>query len=105
MDWRAFQDNVIDAGRKLGWTVAHFRPAKTAKGWRTPVQGDGKGFPDLIMLHPSRGGIAAELKTGSGRLAPEQTAWLDLFRAAGFRAYEWRPEQWHSGAIEQELQR
>ena len=46
-DW---QQTIIDCLRQFGWTVAHFRAAKTEKGWRTPVQADGKGFPDIIAL-------------------------------------------------------
>jgi hypothetical protein len=42
----AFTDAVIELARLGGWRVAHFRPARTASGWRTPVQGDGAGFPD-----------------------------------------------------------
>ena len=105
MTWRGFESNVIDAARKTGWKVAHFRPAMTTKGWRTPVQGDGVGFPDLVMVHPRFGGIAAELKTGKSKVSPAQEAWLALFAGAGFRTFVWRPADWHSGAIQQELLR
>jgi len=30
-----FESRVVDFARLLGWRVAHFRPARTAKGWRT----------------------------------------------------------------------
>src|SRR5258705_9090381 len=41
---------VLQLCRVLGLRTAHFRPARTEKGWRTPVSGDGKGFPDLIIV-------------------------------------------------------
>lgn len=40
-----WQAQVIELAHILGWTVAHFRPALTKHGWRTPVQADGAGFP------------------------------------------------------------
>jgi len=41
-------DAIVQAAKLHGWMVAHFRPALTAKGWRTPMQGD-PGFPDLVL--------------------------------------------------------
>lgn len=71
----AFQDQVVEIAQLYRWRVAHFRPAQTTKGWRTPVSADGKGFPDLIMTRP-RELIVAELKTAVGRLSPDQQAWV-----------------------------
>ena len=77
---------IIAAARFTGWRVAHFRPARTTHGWRTPVQGDGAGFPDLVLVHPRDGLVWwAELKMPAGRLAPEQIAWRDALEAAGAR--------------------
>jgi len=95
---KEFLDDVIAIARRCGWKVAHFRPAKTAKGWRTAVQGDGKGFPDIICLR--RGVIlVAELKVGKNKETPEQEVWLDEFRHAEdyhgwVKVYVWRPEDW-----------
>lgn len=47
--------NVLDLCRLLGLRTAHFRPAQTAHGWRTPVSGDGQGWPDLVIV--GAGGI------------------------------------------------
>ncbi len=85
----AFQGQVIDLARTLGWRVAHFRPAQTTRGWRTPVAADGTGFPDLILVRDRV--IAAELKTQKGRIKDEQQAWLAAFAAAGVATYLWRP--------------
>lgn len=82
-DWTTW---VIGTARWHGWLAAHFRPARTTRGWRTPVQGDA-GFPDVVL---AKDGVVvfAELKTQRGRVAPEQRAWL---AALGARAVVWRP--------------
>lgn len=86
-----FQNNVIALARMFGWRVAHFRPAKTSKGWRTPMQGD-KGFPDLVLAKAGRV-IFAELKSARGSVSKEQLAWLvDLDDGSGKpEVYVWRP--------------
>lgn len=88
-----FTRMVIELARLNGWRVLHLRPARTLRGWRTAVQGDGKGFPDLVLL---RDGVLliAELKVGNNRLSPQQAAWLAAFRAAGVAASVWRPSMW-----------
>jgi hypothetical protein len=45
---QSFQSVVIEVARLTGWRVAHFRAARTAHGWRTPVTADGAGWPDLV---------------------------------------------------------
>jgi hypothetical protein len=70
-----FTVTVIKMAQRFGWRCAHFRPCRTEKGWRTAVQGDGAGFPDLVLARPPRL-IFAELKADSGRLTDEQNAWL-----------------------------
>jgi hypothetical protein len=97
---RDFQAAVIEAARLFGWRVAHFRPARTAHGWRTPVQADGAGFPDLSAVRGARL-IAAELKSERGKLRPEQARWLEALQAAGAVARIWRPADW--AAIEERL--
>lgn len=86
-----FTKQVIQLARVFGWRVAHFRPAMTKRGrWVTPVQGDGKGFPDLFMLRHNRA-IAAELKSAKGTVTPEQELWLEAAKRANFEAYIWKP--------------
>lgn len=87
-----FADWVLDVARMYGWRSAHFRPARTKTGWRTPVQGDGAGFPDMILLHPRcTYGVALELKRETGRTTPDQDAWIAAFREAGWVAMVVRP--------------
>jgi hypothetical protein len=98
------QAAVIDLAHLLGWKVAHFRPARTARGWRTPVSADGAGFPDLVLAKPGQPVIFAEVKPERGHLRPDQTDWLrTLDESAGCKAVLWRPADWHTGTIEQAL--
>jgi hypothetical protein len=71
--------------------VAHFRPAKTTKGWRTAVAGDGKGFPDLLLLRGSQIKVR-EVKTGKATTSVDQKAWIAAFEAAGIDAGVWTEE-------------
>ena len=83
------QRAVIDLARMFGWRIAHFRPAHTAKGWRTPVEADGKGWPDLVMIRPPRI-VIAELKVGRNQVTEDQATWLELFRQANLETHVWR---------------
>ncbi len=86
-----FSRQVTDLAMVLGWEWAHFRPAQTARGWRTPVSGTiGAGFPDLVLLR-QRSVIVAELKREGAKPTAEQERALALFRAAGVAAYLWHP--------------
>ncbi len=88
-----FQQQVIDLAHFHGWKVAHFRPAKTEKGWRTAVAADGKGFPDLVLVHPGKKKIIyAELKgQPSSPISIDQEEWLIALYNAGAEAHIWRP--------------
>ncbi len=91
--------NVLDLARALDWWAHHCRPARTARGWRTPVQGN-SGFPDLIM---ARGGwlIVAELKRQRERPTVEQAEWLGRFAAVCGQVLTavWRPADLLDGTI------
>ena len=77
---------VLDIAAYRGWRVTHFRPAKTDKGWRTPLSGN-PGFPDLVLARRGQV-IFAELKDADGRLSPAQKGWKEELG----EAYEvWRP--------------
>lgn len=95
---RAWTAQVLALAAIHGWKRAHFRPARTKDRrtgqdtWRTPVQGDGVGFPDLLLLRGNRL-IAAELKTDDAPrdLPAAQAEWLRAFQDAGAETYAWRP--------------
>jgi hypothetical protein len=91
-----FQRQVTDLAELLGWSWAHFRPAQTARGWRTPVSGPlGKGWPDLTLVRiRDRRLIFAELKRDGGKPNADQAAVLAVLgELAGSRVevLVWRP--------------
>jgi hypothetical protein len=93
-DEASFQSVVVEVARLAGWKVAHFRAARTSKGWRTPVIADGAGWPDLCLARAPRL-VFAELKSDSGKLRPNQSEWLDVLRLLPqVEVYLWRPADW-----------
>ena len=62
---------VIDLAEANGWLVYSIRRSDQAR-----VQGrrkTGKGFPDLVLVHPVRGlCLFVELKSDVGRVTPQQ---------------------------------
>lgn len=94
-------DAVIECASLFGWHTAHFRPARTETGWRTAVSGDGKGFPDLVLVKHNI--LMVELNAENARLRPEQLKWMTWLRQAGVPWLLWRPSDWRSGAIEKVL--
>ena len=109
MNEKDFLQAVIDLAHLKGWLVAHFRPARTEKGWRTAIQGD-KGFPDLVMIRANGDAhlIIAELKSEKGNVTDEQQEWLDMFAELQedielqgkltevVRVFVWRPSDWEA---------
>lgn len=70
-----FVDSVIELAQRCGWKATHFRPAKTERGWRTPLQGD-KGWPDITV---ARDGVVHfwEAKRSPKEVPTvEQSEWL-----------------------------
>jgi hypothetical protein len=96
-----FQTAVLELARLCGWRCAHFRAARTEQGWRTPVAGDGKGFPDLVLVRDRV--IFAELKSARGRVSDDQQGWIEDLQHAGAEMHVWRPADWP--AIEKALRR
>lgn len=96
------QKTVLDLCRLLHVRVAHFRPARTDRGWRTPVAGDGAGFPDLVLVGPS-GVLWRELKTQKGTISSDQLDWLADLQRAGADAGIWRPSDL-VGTVRRELE-
>ncbi len=94
MTEKQLQQAVMDLARLLGWRVFHtFISVRSAPG-----------FPDIVGIRASDGRLfACELKSARGKLTPAQEAWLADFRATGAETYVFRPEDWHSGRIEEIL--
>lgn len=82
-----WQAQFIELAHLFGWRIAHFRAAKSARGWRTPVQGDGKGFPDNVLVRERV--IYVELKRVGKKTTPEQQEWMDWLMMAGQECYVW----------------
>jgi hypothetical protein len=99
------QDAVIDLAHALKWRVAHFRSVAVKHGdrvvYETPVQADGAGFPDLVLVRDRV--LFCELKSDLGRLAPAQQDWLFALSKADAECHVWRPLQWRNGTIEDVL--
>ena len=95
-------DNTIELAHLFGWHVAHFRPAMTKHGWRTPVSADGAGFPDCVLVRDRL--IAAEIKSQRGVTSDAQKDWLATLSNATVEVYVWRPSDWLDGTIQKVLQ-
>lgn len=81
---------VLQIAQERGWRTFHQRPSRTAKGWCSAVQGDGKGYPDVMAVRGSRI-LFAELKSARGVPTVEQAAWLDALAGVA-EVYVWRPK-------------
>ncbi len=101
---------ILDLCKTMGLFTLHIRPARRGAAsddpdqpqrWETPVQGNGKGFPDLTIV----GGwvMFRELKSDTGRVSAAQREWLERLEAAVADVGVWRPEDLHSGRIAKEL--
>lgn len=87
-----FTTATIELAQWYGWKVTHFRPCRTLHGWETAVQGDGKGFPDLIGLREETvQAFVAELKCNDNKTTKEQSAWLHAFEVCRTPAFTWYP--------------
>jgi hypothetical protein len=71
-----FQSQVIMLAKLHGWLVMHTRAVEIRPGvWKTPLTGH-PGYPDLTLVHSTRGVIFAELKSSIGKLSASQEIWL-----------------------------
>lgn len=97
-----FLSQILDLATLYGWEAAHFRPAQTSKGWRTPVQGSlGKGWPDLVLVRRERL-MFVELKTDKGVVSSDQHRVLEVLERTGAYVNVWHPAQFDR--IVQDLQ-
>lgn len=87
-----WQNQLIDLAHTLGWRHLHVRRS-IGKGNKWQTTTNVTGWPDLLMWSPRQPGrhIAAELKSATGVLKPEQRSVLADLAAAGFETYVWRP--------------
>lgn len=86
---------IVDTAHLYGWRVTHFRPARTEKGWRTALQGDG-GFVDLVLAKHGTV-LHVEVKTDRGKVRPDQLEWA---KEIGPSYRLWRPRDWEQVLLE-----
>lgn len=89
----AWQEQVTDLARLLGWQWLHVRRSLGRRGgkqgWQTTT--NIKGWPDLFLWHPVHGFAALELKSQKGNPTTEQLAVLRDLSYAGARTMVARP--------------
>jgi len=79
----AWQRTIVEAAKWMGYRVYHTQISIHSV----------KGFPDLVLV--GRGQVVfAEVKTATGKVSPEQHAWIAAITANGGLAYIWRPADW-----------
>jgi hypothetical protein len=89
-----FQKQIVNLAHLYGWKVQHSRPAMLpGGGWAT--HGIDSGFPDLVLAHPEKGVIIAELKSQKGRVSESQMEWILALRSE-LRVHLWRPSDFDS---------
>ena len=80
-----YTSTIIEAAQRLGYLACHFRPARTARGWRTSLEGT-PGFPDLVVVGYGRIWFI-ELKRQPNKPSGEQLLWLERLAEAGMNAF------------------
>ena len=90
-----FMGQVIELAHIFHWLCVHFRSVHIQRSngstyYQTPVQADGEGFPDLILLR-DKTILAVELKSEKGKVRQTQKEWLEKLARAGIPTYIWRP--------------
>lgn len=80
----------------LLFTCAPATAKSVQQGVRNKRMGLLKGWPDLFFAEPRKGfhGLFVELKTSTGRIAPEQRDLLACLDAEGYKTYVcWSAEE------------
>lgn len=98
-----FQGHVVELAGICGWRHLHVRRT-IGRGRKWVTATNLIGWPDLLLMCPVRGWVAAELKVPPNKATPEQLELLEfLATMPGCRAFLWTPNDWP--AIETTLAR
>jgi hypothetical protein len=90
---RDFVSTLLDMAQRTGWQAVHFRPARSAKGWRTALEGKA-GFPDLVLARQGET-IIPECKVGRNTPEIAQWEWLVVLASnPALEVYLWYPRHW-----------
>lgn len=81
MTEKQFQAEVVDAAKRLGWSVYHTNDSRRCE----------PGFPDLVLVRDRV--LYRELKTEIGRLSASQKVWGEKLVGAGADYAVWRPSE------------
>lgn len=87
------QAAVIELAARTGWRVFHAKTMQTNKGRWLTAQAGHNGFPDLVLVHRTKGILFVELKSKKGRLSPDQVEWGQMLEQHGEWRL-WRPADW-----------
>lgn len=97
---RQFQRSVTSLATATGWMWWHVSDARRAVGGRMVGDAQIAGLPDLLLVHPTRGLVFAELKREDGKLRASQRRAFDALAPAArtaaltgckVRVHLWRP--------------
>lgn len=80
---KAFQAQVIQAARALGYRIYHTYDSRRSN----------PGWPDLVLWKKGRA-LFRELKSEKGRVTALQEMVLESLREAGLDVGVWRPGDW-----------
>lgn len=89
-----FQSQVVELAHLFRWRHLHIRRSiGKGRAWTTTT--NLVGWPDLVLMRPDVGTVAAELKVGRNRPTPEQAELIAFLGSLpGWRAYVWTPGDW-----------
>lgn len=94
-----FQSQTVEASHVMGWSHLHVRRS-IGKGKKWVTTTNVKGWPDLFLWHPRRGGfLAIELKVWPDKARPDQTDVLMSLAFAGMTAAVVYPEDWDAVVV------
>lgn len=89
-----FQEQIVELAHLFGWRHLHVRRSiGRNKRWVTAT--NIKGWPDLLLMHPDVGYVAAELKIPPDKATDEQRellAYLGSMPSTAARL--WTPNDW-----------
>lgn len=89
-----FQEQVLELAHAFAWRHLHVRRS-IGKGRKWVTTTNLKGWPDLLLMRPDRGYVAAELKIPPDTASPEQFALLQFLDVMPSTiAKLWTPDDW-----------